>query len=517
MSYAATFVARIPRAQSFSNTKRIVSTLFGGNNNPKIKTHCDGPLLRSTPSSSNDRWWNNIRCGSNTLLHVAPVTPNDNDQNFHDNQENSAAGGATTATTTARVQENVPSISSSLACGLLFSSFSDGIQANAASIADVLQRGLVQSVLMQQQADVEAKLQQSALQSPCCGPNLQYMDQLAAVDDKLRQNRQGFLGTYDFDPNLSLTSPWSLLLDNHHDDDDSLGIVHNDGKASTPFSLRVMYIPTALYALRSESTNTPGKQRQRARADGKQRRNEWIQFLQGQVLGTFHNTRAAQIQVVTVDLHDDSVKQPEQVLVGRQQQQHDDNKTKSDKTWVPQSGTQALEKWRPHLIYVEGGNTFWLHHCMEKGNYRQLLTRAVTTYGALYCGKSAGAILAGASMATACWKQWDNPTIVPGRESYDEWKTVTGLNVVGRNASIFPHMSDEWQDVVTENSPRLDPPHSVICLLEDDVLCVLGGDVGAVGPDDMQLTTGIERRQQQDQQPPAHWRRFSSTAGASVL
>ena len=44
--------------------------------------------------------------------------------------------------------------------------------------------------------------------------------------------------------------------------------------------LRILYIPTAMYALQPKSTNTPGKQRQRARADGKQRRDHIIEYIQ---------------------------------------------------------------------------------------------------------------------------------------------------------------------------------------------------------------------------------------------
>ena len=64
----------------------------------------------------------------------------------------------------------------------------------------------------------------------------------------------------------------------------------------------------------------------------------------------------------------------------------------------------ALCEWFPNLIYVEGGNTFWLHHCMTKGDWTDDLVTAITTRNAVYCGKSAGAILVGHSVETATWK-----------------------------------------------------------------------------------------------------------------
>lgn len=45
---------------------------------------------------------------------------------------------------------------------------------------------------------------------------------------------------------------------------------------------------------------------------------------------------------------------------------------------------------------------------MEKGNWKQSILDAVTgDDAAVYCGKSAGAIIAGAQMETATWKVSD--------------------------------------------------------------------------------------------------------------
>jgi hypothetical protein len=104
----------------------------------------------------------------------------------------------------------------------------------------------------------------------------------------------------------------------HNDDDDdddtptrsrtwrqNLKLLLQKHNPSNNLELRVLYIPTALYALRKDSTNTPGKQRQRARADGKQRRNELVQLLTN-LLGD-----TVSISAVTLDWDDGSVKQPE--------------------------------------------------------------------------------------------------------------------------------------------------------------------------------------------------------------
>jgi peptidase E len=154
-----------------------------------------------------------------------------------------------------------------------------------------------------------------------------------------------------------------------------------------------------------------------------------------------------------------------------------------------QSGKEALQSWRPHLIYVQGGNTFWLYHCMEKGDWGEDLIKACcsshgqpTRSTAIYCGVSAGAILIGASMQTACWKEWDDPSVVPGRETYDNWKDTRGLGLVG-STSFFPHMEDQWQSLVEKRVEELPCPQQtkgydklpILCCLDEEQICLVDG------------------------------------------
>ena len=70
-----------------------------------------------------------------------------------------------------------------------------------------------------------------------------------------------------------------------------------------------------------------------------------------------------------------------------------------------QNGKEAFQTWQPNLIYVQGGNTFWLYHCIEKGEWGDDIVKACTSRNpAVYCGTSAGAIVMGQLMDTACWK-----------------------------------------------------------------------------------------------------------------
>jgi len=258
-------------------------------------------------------------------------------------------------------------------------------------------------------------------------------------------------------------------LEQHNNNKNPLEILqHALASSSSPLplaaELRVVYIPTALYALRPESSSTPGKQRQRARADGKQRRDALVQLLHEEL-----PVPMLQVAAVTLDLDDGSVKQPvrssnnsmsqkDELSASQQQQQQQQQRP------FPETGLEALQEWNPHVVYVQGGNTFWLYHCLHKQpskndntNWRDALQTLVQREDTLYCGASAGAILAGASMETACWKGWDDPRVVPGRKSYDDWKNVPGLDWCGGGGrAFFPHYEpDEWGETVRVKGAEL--------------------------------------------------------------
>lgn len=131
---------------------------------------------------------------------------------------------------------------------------------------------------------------------------------------------------------------------------------------------------------------------------------------------------------------------------------------------------------------------------MEKGDWGEDLIEACcskseqpTKPTAVYCGVSAGAILVGRSMQTACWKEWDDPSVVPGREMYHDWKDVRGLSLVG-SVSFFPHMEDRWQTLVEERVKELPRPQEgyecnemqILSCLKEEQVCFVDGRKGMV-------------------------------------
>jgi hypothetical protein len=319
--------------------------------------------------------------------------------------------------------------------GIFVSSFTDGLKNNQQA-HDFLQHSLIRALISEELRNAEASLTESALYSPCCGPGMDHLKALHDVDE-----RWAAVNAYiSYDSVSNLTDSLLSLL-----------------PPSTPRHVRFVYIPTAMYALRPDSTNTPGKQRQRARADGKQRRNEIVSLLQS-ILNGYN----VEVLVVTLDLDDGSIKQPE---------------GSKNATLFPKHGKEALETWHPHIIYVDGGNTFWLYHCMEKGGWSDLLVQACCTQGGtVYVGSSAGAIHAGSTMETACWKGWDDPRVVPGHETYAHWRGVSGLSWVG-NMAFFPHMNETlWRDLVaTKKDEWNGTAHHEVCCLHDSQVCCVNG------------------------------------------
>ena len=309
------------------------------------------------------------------------------------------------------------------------------------------------SCMMDQEA---SRLNQTfALSSPCQGQDPVAPQALDMADRQVPINDKG----------RTLLS--ELFIDNSNRTSNGGGV------------LRFIYVPTARYAMKSNTTDTPDTQRQRAQTEAKKRRSQIITMLSSIFFEPEFQENQIRIHSVNLDFDDGSIEDREGSL------------NESD---FPKTGKEALREWNPHLIYVDGGNTFWLYHCMEKGGWRSDLmdliaptprkyaladnstnkehSRASTTATTVYCGRSAGAILAGAKIETATWKQRNDPSVVPGRECYDAWRGISGLDLLG-GSSIFPHMAEQWASLVAEKMPGLD---SHVYCISDSQMCLVDGE-----------------------------------------
>lgn len=348
---------------------------------------------------------------------------------------------------------------------MMISSFTDGLKTNQKG-KDYLRNELTHILLKEYQQSMEQSVQKSVMFSPCNGPDISMLDQLESIDTTIQR--------------LSLKSSSSSESDTNDRDDNN---ETNGMKPELP-PLRFLFIPTAMYALRPDSKKSPGLQRKRSRADAKQRRDDIVRFLREEIVPANQD-----IHVVTMDFHDSSVKHPHvdfgsshntnNNVDGMQPSGVTSEKKQPTDVPFPRNGQEAITQWNPHIIYVQGGNTFWLYHCIEKFAWKHDFIELLLSDRTIYIGASAGAIVAGAWMETACWKGWDDPRIVPEKETYPDWIHVTGWNLVDANQVFFPHYdANEWSDLVQrkqqELSQRLQSPIQVCCLRDEDI-CIIDG------------------------------------------
>ncbi len=317
--------------------------------------------------------------------------------------------------------------------GLFLSRFSEGVLENQESNNDnkptsklFLQYSLAATLMTEYINFLQREIESSAKYSPCAGPNIDYLNLLNEGDTILKQLHD--MIAHSFSPsniadNYKVISSKIFYDTTSRDKGDSKGGIKSTNNTGSDFNqviqfinqlqntittssvhqptIKVLYIPTAMYALRKNSENTPGKQRQRARADGKKRRDKIVQCLNTMFQDDNDNSLLNTL-TVTLDLDDGSIKQP-----NAQGSRFDDYNENELKGLFPRDGKESLTTWSPHLIYIDGGNTFWLQHCIEKGNWSDLIIEACSSANAnpaMYVGSSAGAIVAGKYVETATWK-----------------------------------------------------------------------------------------------------------------
>eukprot|EP00984_Skeletonema_dohrnii_P027969 scaffold17737_cov80-Skeletonema_dohrnii-CCMP3373.AAC.1 len=138
---------------------------------------------------------------------------------------------------------------------LLFSSWTDGIVPNDAA-KSFLRYSIVNKLLQDHIVDKEVGLETSVKFSPCNGPDVEKLNNLEAADSLRDRGKQFAFDAFDATVRNEVDS-WAK---------ETLQYCSTETGEVT---VKLLYIPTAMYALNPQSSNTPGKQRQRARADGK--------------------------------------------------------------------------------------------------------------------------------------------------------------------------------------------------------------------------------------------------------
>lgn len=98
------------------------------------------------------------------------------------------------------------------------------------------------------------------------------------------------------------------------------------------------------------------------------------------------------------------------------------------------------------IIFVEGGNTFYLLNAMRKCNFEKVV-RKLLKLGKVYVGVSAGAMVAGKTIITSVWRskaRGINRNVVG-------LKNLKGLNLLPFD--IFVHYEPEYAEIIKKEMP----------------------------------------------------------------
>lgn len=129
-----------------------------------------------------------------------------------------------------------------------------------------------------------------------------------------------------------------------------------------------------------------------------------------------------------------------------------------------------VREWKPGLVWCGGGNTFVLRKALSYSGMDEVLGRDVRRGKYVYGGSSAGAIVAGPSLAH--FEVGDDPYVcLPGYANELIWE---GMGLTGER--VVPHADTDWYGEVAasraEVFSRLGLAHVV--LNDSDVLIVEG-------------------------------------------
>jgi dipeptidase E len=120
------------------------------------------------------------------------------------------------------------------------------------------------------------------------------------------------------------------------------------------------------------------------------------------------------------------------------------------------------------IIFVNGGNTFYLLYWVKKSGFNQLLPKLLDE-GKLYVGVSAGSYIACPTIEAATWKHGDKNKI--GLED------LTGLNLVP--FLITPHFEEKYRTIIETSAKTTKYPivalyNTQAVLVEDSLYRVVG-------------------------------------------
>jgi len=121
------------------------------------------------------------------------------------------------------------------------------------------------------------------------------------------------------------------------------------------------------------------------------------------------------------------------------------------------------------IIFVAGGNTFYLLKAMRKCNFKKVLKNFLKK-GKVYIGASAGSIVAGRTIKTAGWL---------GDENRVKLKNFKGLNLVPFD--MFVHYQPEHAEIIKKKLPWKWQRRKLKILTDQQAILVQGSQTVLIG------------------------------------
>jgi dipeptidase E len=116
------------------------------------------------------------------------------------------------------------------------------------------------------------------------------------------------------------------------------------------------------------------------------------------------------------------------------------------------------------VLYIQGGNTFYLLNQLRRSGADTIIRDLVTGDRAVYCGISAGSVVAGPDIAVAGWSpEWDHNEV--------ELADLAGLGLV--SFILSPHYEQKDASLI---AARLPLPHPIMALKDGQAWVVDGED-----------------------------------------
>ena len=133
------------------------------------------------------------------------------------------------------------------------------------------------------------------------------------------------------------------------------------------------------------------------------------------------------------------------------------------------------------IIFVNGGNTFYLLHWIKKSGFDKVLS-AFLRRGGLYVGVSAGSYVTCPTIEAATWKPKDRNLI--------KLTDLTALNLVP--FLITAHFEEKYRQIVETEAERTNYP--ILALTDEQAVLIDGKKIKLIGEGDKNFYNGFKEK-----------------------